>query len=66
MEDRLVKNKFLSFTKGCTCPPDFPVCVCGKTPKAKLINKKPIIATAKELENNSRSRSAKLRILEKL
>lgn len=66
VEDRLVKNKFLSFTKGCTCPPDFPVCVCGKTPKAKLINKKPIIATAKELENNSRSRSAKLRILEKL
>lgn len=66
IEDRLVKQKFLSFTKGCTCPPDFPVCVCGNKPKAKLINKKPIIATDEELECNTRSRSAKLRILEKL
>ncbi len=66
IEDRLVKQKFLSFTKGCTCPPDFPVCVCGNKPKAKLINKKPIVATDEELEHNARSRSAKLRILEKL
>ena len=66
IEDRLVKQKFLSFTKGCTCPPDFPVCVCGNKPKAKLINKKPIIATDEELECNTRSRSAKLRTLEKL
>lgn len=66
IEDRLVKQKFLSFTKGCTCPPDFPVCVCGNKPKAKLINRKPIVATNEELEHNARSRSAKLRILEKL
>ena len=66
VEDRLVKQKFLSFTKGCTCPPDFPVCVCGNKPKAKLINRKPIVASAEELEHNLRSRSAKLRILEKL
>ena len=66
IEDRLVKQKFLSFTKGCTCPPDFPVCVCGNKPKAKLINKKPIVATDVELEHNARSRSAKLRILEKI
>ncbi len=66
IEDRLVKQKFASFTKGCTCPPDFPVCVCGNKPKAKLINRKPIVASAEELEHNMRSRSAKLRILEKL
>lgn len=66
VEDRLVKQKFLSFTKGCTCPPDFPVCVCGNKPKAKLINRKPIVASEEELEHNLRSRSAKLRILEKL
>lgn len=66
VEDRLVKQKFLSFTKGCTCPPDFPVCVCGNKPKAKLINRKPIVASEEEIEHNLRSRSAKLRILEKL
>ena len=66
IEDRLVKKKFASFTQGCTCPKDFPVCVCGKVPKAKIINKKPIVASLEELENNQRSRSAKLRILEKL
>ena len=66
IEDRLVKQKFASFTQGCTCPSDFPVCVCGKKPKAKLINRKPIVASDKELEQNLRSRSAKLRILEKL
>ena len=66
IEDRLVKQKFSSFTKGCTCPPDFPVCVCGNKPKAKLINRKPIVASQEELEHNLRSRSAKLRILEKL
>lgn len=66
IEDRLVKQKFASFTKGCTCPPDFPVCVCGNKPKAKLVNRKPIVASDEELENNQRSRSAKLRILEKL
>ena len=66
IEDRLVKQKFASFTKGCTCPPDFPVCVCGNTPKAQVVNRKPIVASEKELEQNLRSRSAKLRILKKL
>lgn len=66
IEDRLVKKKFASYTQGCTCPKDFPVCVCGKKPQAKIINKKPIVASEEELQNNQRSRSAKLRILEKL
>ena len=66
LEDRMVKHKFLDYCTGCTCPPDFPVCVCGKTPRAKLICKKPILPSKEELEVNSRSRSAKLRILEKI
>ncbi len=66
IEDRTVKQKFNSFTQGCTCPPDFPICVCGKKPRAKLINKKPIVASEQELKENLRSRSAKLRILEKI
>lgn len=66
IEDRLVKQKFLSYTKGCTCPPDFPVCVCNNKSKAKLINRKPIVASEEELKENLRSRSAKLRILEKI
>lgn len=66
LEDRIVKNAFREYCTGCTCPPDFPVCVCGKKPRARLVNKKPIAAEEKELEENPRSRSAKLRILEKL
>ena len=66
LEDRIVKNGMADAAKGCTCPPNFPVCVCGKTPNAILVNKKPITATDKELSENSRSRSAKLRILEKI
>lgn len=66
LEDRIVKQKFASWCKGCICPPDFPQCVCGNKPKAKLINRKPIVASEQELEVNSRSRSAKLRILEKI
>lgn len=66
LEDRMVKQKFADYCKGCTCPPDFPVCVCGKKPRAKLICRKPITASEKELMENSRSKSAKLRILEKL
>ena len=66
LEDRIVKNAFREYCTGCTCPPDFPVCVCGKTPRARLVNKKPITAAESELEENPRSRSAKLRILEKL
>lgn len=66
LEDRLVKQRFASWCKGCTCPPEFPVCVCGNTPKAKLVSKKPVLPTEEELIENSRSKSAKLRILEKL
>lgn len=66
LEDRIVKNAFREYCTGCTCPPDFPVCVCGKKPRARLVNKKPTVAEEKELEENPRSRSAKLRILEKL
>ena len=66
LEDRIVKTGYAGFVKGCTCPPDFPVCVCGKKPSLKLINKKPILPGQKELEENPRSRSAKLRIAEKL
>ncbi len=66
LEDRIVKNTFNDFCKGCTCPPDFPICVCGNKPKGKLVNRKPIIAGEKELEFNSRSSCAKLRIIEKL
>ena len=66
LEDRIVKQSFAGYCKGCTCPPDFPVCVCGNKPRAKLINRKPIVATPEELERNRRSKSAKLRIIEKL
>ena len=66
LEDRLVKNAFKEYCTGCTCPPDFPVCVCGGKPRAELVNKKPITAGESELADNPRSRSAKLRILEKL
>ncbi len=66
LEDRMVKQKFAALCRGCTCPPDFPVCVCGNKPKAKLVNRKPIEASPEEQEINSRSRSAKLRVLEKL
>lgn len=66
LEDRIVKKAFAFFCTGCTCPPDFPVCVCGKTPAARLVNKKPIVPSLEETENNPRSRSAKLRILEKI
>ncbi|NMB31022.1 MAG: 16S rRNA (cytosine(1402)-N(4))-methyltransferase RsmH [Clostridiales bacterium] len=66
LEDRLVKQRFASWCEGCTCPPDFPICICGNTPKAKLINRKPILPSHQEIEANSRSKSAKLRILQKL
>jgi 16S rRNA (cytosine1402-N4)-methyltransferase len=66
LEDRIVKTCFADFCKGCICPPDFPVCVCNNKPKGKLVNKKPIIASREEQENNSRSTCAKLRIIEKL
>ncbi|MDL2233586.1 16S rRNA (cytosine(1402)-N(4))-methyltransferase RsmH [Ruminococcaceae bacterium OttesenSCG-928-L11] len=66
LEDRMVKQRFAEYCTGCTCPPDFPVCVCGKTPRARLVNRKPITAAPEELAVNSRSKSAKLRVLEKL
>ncbi len=65
LEDRLVKTAFGEWARGCTCPPDFPVCVCGKTPKVKLVGKRPITASEEELNENPRARSAKLRIAEK-
>ena len=66
LEDRLVKQSFKSLLGGCTCPKDFPICVCGRKPIIKEISKKPILPTEEELENNPRSRSAKLRVAEKI
>ena len=66
LEDRIVKTAMADAAKGCTCPPQFPVCVCGKKPKVKLISRKPIVASNEELEVNPRARSAKLRVCEKL
>ena len=66
LEDRLVKTAYAGWAKGCTCPPDFPVCVCGKKPKIRLVGKRPIVAGEAELEENPRARSAKLRVAEKL
>ena len=66
LEDRLVKKKMATWCEGCTCPPEFPVCVCNKKPRAKLVNKKVIEASPREVNENPRSRSAKLRICEKL
>ena len=66
LEDRIVKNAMAEAAKGCTCPPSFPVCVCGKKPLVKLISRKPIVSGEMELERNPRARSAKLRICEKI
>lgn len=66
LEDRLVKQRFQSFCKGCICPPDFPQCICGQTPRGRLVNRKPIEASVQELAVNKRSHSAKLRIIEKI
>ena len=65
LEDRIVKNALAELAKGCTCPPDFPVCVCGKTPQVVLTPRKPILPTAEEIAENPRARSAKLRVAEK-
>lgn len=66
LEDRICKNIFTKHAQGCICPPDFPICTCGNTPKLKIITRKPIIPSNEELEENPRARSAKLRIAEKL
>ena len=66
LEDRLVKTSYTQWARGCTCPPDFPVCVCGKAPRVRLVGRRPITADEKELADNPRARSAKLRIAERL
>ena len=66
LEDRIVKNAMAAAAKGCTCPPSFPVCVCGKKPKVTVLTRKPIVSGEEELERNPRARSAKLRVCEKL
>lgn len=66
LEDRIVKHTFAELAKGCECPPDFPVCVCGKKPQGVVVTKKPILPSEQELEENPRSRSAKLRVCEKI
>jgi len=66
LEDRIVKNTFNELSKGCTCPKDFPVCVCGNKERFKVVTRKPVLPSAKELEENPRSASAKLRVLERI
>lgn len=66
LEDRMVKTSFRKYENPCTCPPDFPVCVCGKQPKGKVITRKPILPSEEECERNSRSKSAKLRVFERI
>ena len=66
LEDRIVKQTFASLAAGCTCPKEFPICVCGNKPKVRIITRKPILPSSRELEENPRSRSAKLRIAEKI
>ena len=66
LEDRMVKTGLAGLARGCVCPPDFPVCVCGRTPKVKLVHKKPVLPSPEEVADNPRARSAKLRTAEKL
>ena len=66
LEDRIVKSELAAASKGCTCPPEFPVCVCGKKPRVKLVTRKPILPGKEELDENPRARSAKLRVAERL
>ena len=66
LEDRIVKDVFAEHAKGCTCPPDLPVCVCGHKPVLKVLTRKPLVPTAEEIERNPRARSAKLRVAERL
>ena len=66
LEDRIVKQTFASLAQGCTCPKEFPVCVCGRVPQAKLVTRKPILPDKEETDANSRSKSAKLRVIEKI
>ena len=66
LEDRIGKNGMTEAARGCTCPPEFPVCICGNKPKVKLVSRKPIVSGQEELDRNPRARSAKLRVCEKL
>lgn len=66
LEDRIVKNTFSSLAKGCVCPKDFPVCVCGKKPRGKIITRKAVVPSDDEIDRNKRSKSSKLRVIEKL
>ena len=66
LEDRMVKQAFARYAGGCTCPPDFPVCVCGKAPEGRLVNKKPVLPTGREINENPRAKSAKLRCIERI
>ncbi len=66
LEDRITKQTFAALAEGCTCPPEFPVCVCGNKPKVKVLTKKPILPTDEEIKENPRARSAKLRVVKKL
>ena len=66
LEDRIVKNALAQFARGCICPPDFPVCVCGRTPDVRLVHRKPVLPSEREIAENPRARSAKLRVAEKL
>ncbi len=66
LEDRIVKNRFRLNEHPCTCPPDFPVCVCGKKSKGRVVTRKPILPSEEEMRENSRSKSAKLRVFERI
>lgn len=66
LEDRIVKETFNSFSHRCTCPPDLPVCVCGKQPILDIVTRKPVLPSAEEVERNARARSAKVRVATKL
>lgn len=66
LEDRIVKNTFANLARGCVCPKDFPVCVCGQKPRGKIITKKAVVPTEDEIEFNKRSKSSKLRVIEKI
>ena len=66
LEDRLVKRRFVAGSRGCTCPPDFPVCVCGGTAELRLLTRKPVRPSPSEVEENPRSRSARLRAVERV
>jgi len=66
LEDRIVKNAMQEAAKGCVCPPEFPVCVCGKKPQIKNLTRKPVVSGKEELDRNPRARSAKLRVAQKL